>query len=531
MKTVSTRSHCMPAAASPINFRVRDIAELVRLLLSTASGPEDISWMQRPHRFAVLCSRDRTRNDISRHAMTKTNNRTDEFQRPHLENHLVNLLQPRLVFTLATAVLAAACASLPGRVPLQRGAVDSIETLQTISRESIDNANRHRALSGDAQCDVKIVQLTYASIGVKGEAETLSAGLYVPENCPGPFPLLASAHGTQSERQSLTTQVGLGNAVVTFFAAQGYVVVAPDYLGLGKSDYPYHPYLHADSEASAIIDSIRAAKAAAGRLAIPINDQVMLVGYSQGGHAAMAAQREIERNHRGEIHLVASAPMAGPYNLSQTFLGSWFGYTAGEPNALASELFSYAVVSYNRLYGTLYKRPEQLFSTPYAEKMEHVFSGTLSIWEINEQKLLPPGHRLSELRNPAFTASFVTDENNPLRIELRKNDLLDWTPTASTLLCGSRRDAIVDFQSAYAAQAAFRARGAEVPVVDIADEIPASANGADHHTGYGFLCYARARARLFDPIAQRGKQLDKQVQELYPGSAADARELPKRSVR
>lgn len=439
-------------------------------------------------------------------------------------------LHPRLTFAIAIVAFAGACASRPDRVPIPRGAIDSIETLQTFPRESIDQKNRHRALSGDARCNVKIVQLTYASIGVKGEAETLSAGLYVPEHCPGPFPLLANAHGTQTERQRLTTQVGPGNSVVAFFAAQGYVVVAPDYLGLGKSDYPYHPYLHADSEASAIIDSIRAAQAAAGRLAIPINDQVMLVGYSQGGHAAMAAQREIERHYRNEINLVASAPMAGPYNLSQAFLSSWFGYTAGEPNALGSELFSYAVISYNRVYGTLYTRPEQLFSTRYAEKVEHLFSGNLSLSQINEQKLLPPGQCLSELRNPSFTAAFLTDENNPLRVELRKNDLLDWTPVASTMLCGSHRDAIVDFQSAYAAQATFRARGAEVAVVDIAEEIPASANGADHHTSYSALCYARARAQLFDPIARGGNRSGKQLHE--PGSrSADTLELPKRRAR
>lgn len=407
----------------------------------------------------------------------------------------------RLALAFVVAALAAACASNPASDPNARGAIDNIEILQSFSRESIDQANDHRSLSGEAKCDVKIVQLTYESIGVKGEPETLSAGLYVPQKCTGPFPLVAYAHGTQSDKQRLTTQVGPGNWVIAFFAARGYLVVSADYLGLGKSDYPYHPYLHADSEASAIIDSIRAARVAATRLNAPINDQVMLLGYSQGGHAAMASQREIEKNHRGEIKLAASAPMAGPYNLSQTFLGSWFGYTAGAENMLASELLSYAVVSYNRIYGTLYTQPKQMFAAPYAENIESFFPGPLSLSQISQQKLLP-GHRLNELRNPQLTAAFVLDEEHPLRVAIKKNDLLDWTPNTPTMLCGSRRDAIVDFQSAYAAQASFRARGVDVPVIDIADEIPAAAAGASHHTDYAFLCYARARAKLFDPIAQ-----------------------------
>ena len=417
----------------------------------------------------------------------------------------MNQHQHRLGFLFAVTVFAAGCASTPDHHPDPRGTLDNIETLQRFSRASINQANAQLALSGAAQCDVKIVQLTYRSIGVKGEPETLSAGLYVPEHCAGPFPLVAQAHGTQSEKQRLTTQVGPGNAVVAFFAARGYLVVATDYLGLGKSDYPYHPYLHADSEASAIIDSIRAAKAAASQLGVPVNDQVMLFGYSQGGHAAMAAQREIERHYRDEIHLVASAPMSGPYNLTQTFLGSWFGQTAGEENVFASELFSYAVVSYRQIYDDVCADIERCFARPYANVVTTLFPSRYDLSEIREQNVLPPGRQLNRLRTPELTSEFLLNERQPLRQALMRNDLLAWTPAAPMILCGSRRDAMVDFNNAYAAQASFRTRGVEVPVVDVADKIPDEADGTEHH-GYAVApCYAAARKMLFDPI-KRGDQ-------------------------
>lgn len=408
----------------------------------------------------------------------------------------------RFAFVLLVAMLASACGSSPAQVKHSRGALDGIRTLHDFSRESIDEANSRRESSGPALCDVKIVQLTYRSIGVNGEPATLSAGLYVPEHCAGPFPLLAQAHGTQTERQSLTTRIEPDDEAIVFFAARGYLVVTTDYLGLGESNFPYHPYLHADSEASAIIDSIRAARQAAQRLGIPINDQVMLFGYSQGGHAAMAAQREIERNHRDEFHLVASAPMAGPYSLSMTFLGSWFGHTAGQENTLATGLLAYALVSYNRVYGTLYQQPEQIFAARYANDIERLFSGSFDLWDMYEQELLPPGGHLNELRNPELTAGFIVDERHPLREALRRNDLVDWTPRTPTILCGSRRDAIVDFNNTYAAQASFKARGVDVPVIDVADDVPAEASGAEHH-GYAFLCYEKVRAQLFDPIARK----------------------------
>lgn len=407
----------------------------------------------------------------------------------------------RAALVLLAAALSISCTSTRVDDRRDRGTLDNFETLQSFTRQSIDGANRHIALSGPAQCNVKVVQLTYDSIGVHGEPVKLSAGMYIPDDCPGPFPLLAEAHGTESDRKHLATNVGPGSTSVAFFAARGYVVVVADYLGLGKSDYPYHPYLHADSEASAIIDSIRAAKSTAQQLNVSMDYRLMLFGYSQGGHAAMAAQREIEQHHRNEFNLVAAAPMAGPYHLSQTFLSSWFGYTGGGENTLASELLSYTVVSYNRIYGTLYKRPGQLFAERYATQVESLFPGDLNLFEISKRQLLP-AYRLNDLRTPQFTASFILDEQQPFRAALRKNDLLDWTPTTRTVLCGSRRDSIVDFQNTYAAEASFRARGKDVTVIDIADDIPASADGVAHHTKYAFLCYAKVRTQLFDPIAR-----------------------------
>jgi pimeloyl-ACP methyl ester carboxylesterase len=419
-------------------------------------------------------------------------------------------MKPSMTLHLALIALLAAvltsCASAPASQSRTRGTLKSADVLQTISRDAINAGNSFKEISGPARCDVEVIQLTYESVGIHGEPETLSAGLFVPERCEGPFPLIAQAHGTRSERDRLTTEVGPQSDTVTFFAARGYLVVAPDYLGLGKSDFPFHPYLHAESEASAIIDSIRAARSAARKLDVKIGAQVMLFGYSQGGHAAMAAQREIERHYSDEIHLSASAPMAGPYYLSQTIMGSWFGYTAGQQNLMASELLAYVIVSLNRTYGTIYREPDQVFAEQYARNVEPLFSGSQSIVQILTARKLPAGGKLNELRTPAFTAAFLREENHPLRVALKRNDLLDWSPKTPTLLCGSRRDAIVDFQNAYAAQAAFRASGADVPVVDIADSIPASANGMAHHNDYAYLCYAKARQMLFDPLVE-GKPL------------------------
>ena len=61
-----------------------------------------------------------------------------------------------------------------------------------------------------------------------------------------------------------------------------------------------------------MIDSIRAARAAAPSVGASLSGKVMSTGYSQGGHASMAAQRD----HASEFNVAAGAHLAGPYNLS-----------------------------------------------------------------------------------------------------------------------------------------------------------------------------------------------------------------------
>ena len=54
--------------------------------------------------------------------------------------------------------------------------------------------------------------------------------------------------------------------------------MATDYLGFAKSGYAYHPYLHADSEATSVVDSVRAARHAAGEVGANLSGKIMFSG-------------------------------------------------------------------------------------------------------------------------------------------------------------------------------------------------------------------------------------------------------------
>ncbi|MFF2393986.1 lipase family protein [Nocardia sp. NPDC058114] len=133
------------------------------------------------------------------------------------------------------------------------------------------------------------------SAGVQRPA---SGAMFLPEgDAPvGGWPILAYDHGTSGsgpgcggqadpETAPFQQQRGGEDRLLKRFVDQGFAVVAPDYLGLGRFDTGPHPYLEVRSEATATIDLVRAARAANHDLSRTWS----VLGVSQGGHAALSA--------------------------------------------------------------------------------------------------------------------------------------------------------------------------------------------------------------------------------------------------
>lgn len=328
---------------------------------------------------------------------------------------------------------------------LDRGVlIDDAVVLTTLPVAALDGGPL-AALIGTAKCDVKVVSLNYKTIGVSGEKTNASGVLLLPSgsNCTAPAGLVAYAKGT--DVQKLRTLANPGDTetqlLAVVYAARGYAVVATDYLGFAKSEYPYHPYLHADSEASSVIDSIRAARKAATALNASLSGKVMLTGYSQGGHSSMAAHRAIERDNAAEINVVAGAHLAGPYNMSGSLRSTAViaGYQFFVP---------YLVTAWQKVYGTVYSKASDVFKDPYAGYIETLLpSATLDYTTLITSGKLPYGPSPTQARDAMFQLAYLTDaqtnDNNGLYLAGKKNDLLGWNPKSKLMLCGGAGDPTV----------------------------------------------------------------------------------------
>ena len=156
------------------------------------------------------------------------------------------------------------------------------------------------------------VLMTYKMLGVSGKEVQATALVFTPKAAApvGGWPIVVWAHGTTGvadecapSRSALNSNV---QVMIDQFLAAGYVVVAPDYEGLGeKMNDQLHPFLNLKSESYAITDAVVAAR---NYLGSKVSKQWMTVGHSQGGHAALGAAEYAVRANLDYKGTVAVAP-------------------------------------------------------------------------------------------------------------------------------------------------------------------------------------------------------------------------------
>ncbi len=234
-------------------------------------------------------------------------------------------------------------------------------------------------LAGDAECGANIYHVAYQTHDPSGAVATATEAVMIPTGtesiCTGARPVLLYSHGTTTKKSYNTADPAHtpeALMVEAYFAAHGYIVIMPNYLGYDTSSLDYHPYLNAEVQAHDMIDGLRAGLAQISSLGGPSSSgQLFIAGYSQGGHVAMATDKVLERDFAQEFPVTAAAPMSGPYNLVN------FGDTVVSPDGgvnLGATLFMpYLLTSYQNSYGNIYDSPSEVYQAPFDQSARRSF--------------------------------------------------------------------------------------------------------------------------------------------------------------
>ena len=164
--------------------------------------------------------------------------------------------------------------------------------------------------------------MTYKMLGVNGKEVQATSLVFTPKTAApaNGWPIVVWAHGTTGVADKCApSQQGLKESqlLLTKLLLAGYVVVAPDYEGLGAEGN--HPFLNLKSEAFSITDAVVATRDYLSRQGKKAAPQWMAVGHSQGGHAALGAAQYAARAQLDYKGTIAIAPAS---NLAAILKGS-----------------------------------------------------------------------------------------------------------------------------------------------------------------------------------------------------------------
>lgn len=381
-------------------------------------------------------------------------------------------------------------------------------------------------LAGPPTCGVDFYYVQYWTVGAVNEAATASGALMVPTGtgaqCSGPRPIVLYAHGTTTDKTyniaDITNPSNTEGALIAaMFAAQGYIVVAPNYAGYDTSSLSYHPFLNGTQQPKDMIDALAAARTALPQTfaaATTDNGQLFITGYSEGGYVAMATHKALQS---AGATVTASAPMSGPYVLAAFFDAVFYG----DVNIGSTEFTPLITTSYQKAYGNIYTATTDIYEPTYATGIDTLLPSTTPIDTLFEEGKLPETALFNSTtpvtgnatldavlaipKNPIFALGFgpsnlITNDyrlsyvldavahpdgaapvpqpgvplpagpQNTLRIAARLNDMRTWVPHAPILLCGGDQDPTVYFTLNTGTMEAFwAAAGLPADVVTVVD--------------------------------------------------------------
>lgn len=233
-----------------------------------------------------------------------------------------------------------------------------------------------------------LYRLIYWTLDISGEPVRVSGLLTLPRKNINPKGFTVLLHGTNPDRSDAPSAPNLYEGILgsLVFSSAGYILLAPDYPGLGES-FSYHPYLHASSAARATVDMIKAVHTALPEFSpeLVLPEKLFLMGYSQGGQAAMAAGKWMEEHPEYCGTPTGAAGISGPYILANekddpdtvySFENALYGSQWSHTLYLAYLGFAYCMI---------YDQPlESIFTETWAERIPVYFGGYKSADQIRD---------------------------------------------------------------------------------------------------------------------------------------------------
>lgn len=296
---------------------------------------------------------------------------------------------------------------------------------------------------------LNLYKVTYRSVDAKGRNAVLSGMVAIPAQ-GAPNGMIIFNHGTMVSRKTVPSayrgeaKAGETQNALLAFGSGGYAIVMPDYIGQGDHRGTAHPYPASLTNARAGIDMIKPAREVARRYRAEIGNALFVTGYSEGGGVAMGQTKLLEQ---ANVSVTASAPAAGPYDLS----GTTIDFMAERPTdqvgfVLRTYLLGYGIHSLHKNTGV---KITEYFKPSMALTINLAYGGSISDDDVLKRLgvagvLMRANNDLFNVITDKFKRVIETKESSdPFLRQLRENDTYDWRPRTKMLLIALVNDSVV----------------------------------------------------------------------------------------
>ena len=266
---------------------------------------------------------------------------------------------------------------------------------------------------------LKAYKITYYT---KNEKNNLvkATGLLMYPKANYKLSTVVSDHGTTDSRQNVPSNLKgvlyAGFVVELSYVLNGYILMAPDYVGMGSGD-GIHPYVHYPTEASATIDFVTAANKVLAQQNVKRYDEYFLAGYSQGAHAAMSTLKKLSISNPNNLSFKYAYMGDGPYDFSGVTL---------QKGVLEKQVYPFTSFIAN-VVNTCNKTGYQMYNSNISEVIYSEYLDRYNYHVVQDNGGLLWGPLVWRT---LFTNNFVNDvtnnQNNKLRQCLKSNDVYDW---------------------------------------------------------------------------------------------------------
>ena len=270
-----------------------------------------------------------------------------------------------------------------------------------------------------------------------------ASGLVIMPSSDKPLPLLVYLHPTllhKSEAPSLIPPTLFSidpledqRLMIVSLALQGYIVFAPDYIGYGSSEDRIHPYLYKKSVVQTTGNLLRALEQVLQEDRVPFKREIFIMGYSQGGHGAMAFAEALQ-NSSMNFEIRALSAGGGPYDML---------YTVREhldKKSVWKLLLGLLLQSYSYIYN--WNLDDILREKDYAGMIHELHKHDNSS---RATEGLP--NRTSSLFRSDFTQDILERDGMDYHKHLVENSVYDWRPNFPVLLFHAKKDQIVPYRN------------------------------------------------------------------------------------